>query len=122
MRLRPQELGYTQVETGVIHQYHHIGLPGNDIFLASLHIGKDGTQVQQHRDKSHICQLLIMLHHRSANCRHQVSPEKAEFRLWVFYFQSSHQMRRVQVTRSFTDNQIILHINCQLSIELKPRL
>ena len=110
MCLRTQELGNTQVETGIIHQYHHIGLPGNYIFLASLHIGKDGTQVQQHRDKSHICQLLIMLHHRSANCRHQVSPEKAEFRLWVFYFQSSHQMRRVQVTGSFTDNQIILHI------------
>ena len=109
LRLCVDKLGDIQIESRIIYQNDNIRIPGNDIFLATSHIGKDSTQMEQHRNKSHISQLLIMFHHRTAYGSHQITAEKTKFSLRIFHLQSCHQMRSVQVTGGFAHNQIILH-------------
>ena len=109
LRTGMDKLGDIQVEPRIIHQNKNIRLPGCNVFLATLHIGKDGTQVQQDGNEAHIRQFLIMLHQRSAHSRHQVTAEKAELGLRVFRLQGSHQVRCMQVARGLAHNQIILH-------------
>ena len=109
LRMGMNKLGDIQVESRVIHQNKYIRLPGRNIFFAPLHIGKNSTQMQQDGNETHIRQFLIMIHRRSAHSRHQVAAKEAELGLRVFHLQSAHQVRRMQVTGSFADNQIILH-------------
>lgn len=51
MEHRLYEFGYFQIKSRIIDQYNYIGLISADIFLASLHIIQDRTQVEQHRNK-----------------------------------------------------------------------
>ena len=105
------KLGYIQIKARIVHQNQHIRLPRNNVLLAALHIGKDGAQMQQYGNEPHIRQLFVMLHHHTAHCSHEVASEETELRLRVLLLQCSHQMGGMQVAGSFTDNQIILHIN-----------
>ena len=52
---------YFQVKPRIIHQNQDIRIPLNNIFLAQIHITKDCPQMKQHRDKSHVRHILIML-------------------------------------------------------------
>ena len=72
--------------------------------------------MKQYWNKSHIRQLFIMLHHRSSDGSHQISTEKAEIGLRIFRLEGRHQMGRMQVSGSFTDNQIVLHGNFELGV------
>ena len=94
------KLGYIQIKARIVHQNQHIRLPRNNILLAALHIGKDGAQMQQYGNEPH-----------TAHCSHEVASEETELRLQVLLLQCSHQMGGMQVAGSFTDNQVILHIN-----------
>ena len=105
------KLGYIQIKARIVHQNQHIRLPRNNVLLAALHIGKDGAQMQQYGNEPHIRQLFVMLHHHTAHCSHEVASEETELRLRVLLLQCSHQMGGMQVAGSFTDNQVILHIN-----------
>ena len=40
-----QELSYLEIKSRIIYQDHYIRLPFHNIFLASLHVRKDGTQM-----------------------------------------------------------------------------
>ena len=40
-----QELSYLEIKSRIIYQYHYIRLPFHNIFLASLQVRKDGTQM-----------------------------------------------------------------------------
>ena len=110
LRLGMHEFGNIEVESRIVYQDYYIRIPGNDILLATFHVCKNGAQMKQHRNKTHISQFLIMLNHCSADSRHQVAPEKTEISLRVFCFQGRHQMGCMQVAGCFADNQIILHI------------
>ena len=99
---------YIEVEARIVHEYKHVRLPLKDILLAHLHILQYGTQVQQHRYKTHIGQVAVVHHTRATDCRHQVTAEETELRMLIALFQSLHQMRGVQVSTGFTDNQVIL--------------
>ena len=96
-RLLLYKLGYFQVKAGIIHQNHYIRSPTNNVLLTFFHIPKDSTQMQQHRDKTHISQFFVMLHPRSTNSRHQVSAKETEFCFRIFLYQGTHQIRCVQI-------------------------
>ena len=81
----------------------------HNVILTTLHVGKDSAQVHQYGYKTHVGQLAIVLHPRTAHCRHQVTAQKTEFSLRVFLLQSRHQVRRMKVARGFTNDQIVLH-------------
>ena len=83
------KFGNIQIESRIIYQNDNIRIPGNDIFLATSHIGKDSTQMEQHRNKSHISQLLIMFHHRTAYGSHQITAEKTKFSLRIFHLRKN---------------------------------
>lgn len=73
MRMRTHKLGDVQIEAWIVDQYHHIGLPSHNVILTTLHVGKDSAQVHQYGYKTHVSQLAIVLHPRTAHCRHQVT-------------------------------------------------
>ena len=66
--------------------------------------------MQQHRNESHVSQFTVVLHHRAAYSRHLVASIKAELCLGVFLLQRRHQVRSVQVARSLSCYEIILHL------------
>ena len=84
-----------QVKARIIHENHTIGLPCTDILLTHFHITKYRWQMEQHGDKAHIGQLLIVAHAGTANGRHQVTSEESELSLFVNIFQGAHQVRCV---------------------------
>ena len=88
---------YFQVESRIIHQNHHIRLPFQDIRLTEIHILEDSTQMQQDRNKAHICQFLVMLDQRSTDFTHQVTAKETEFSLCIPFFQGLHQIGRMQI-------------------------
>ena len=95
-------LGYIEVKPRIVDEYHHVGLPLQDVLLAHLHVAQDGGQVQQYGDKTHICQLAVVLDHRTAYSSHQVAAEEAELRLSVALLQTLHQVRRMKVAAGLT--------------------
>ena len=88
----PKKLGDVEVETGLIDEYHHVGLPVDDVAFAHRHVLKDGSQVQQHRDKAHVGHLFEVPNACSADSRHEVAAQKSKLGLWVFALQGLHKM------------------------------
>ena len=78
------KLGYIQIESRIVHQNNNIRLPGNNVFFTTLHICKDSAQMEQHGNKTHVCQFFIMFHHRSSDGSHQITSEKPEISLRIF--------------------------------------
>ena len=76
--------GHLHVESRIVHQNNNIRLPGNNISFTTLHICKDSAQMEQHGNKTHVCQFFIMLHHRSSDGSHQITSEKPEISLRIF--------------------------------------
>ena len=76
-------LGYLQVKARIVDEDDYIRLPLADVLFTHLHITKNGAQVQQHRNETHISQFAIMLHTSAPNSSHQVAPKEAELRLRV---------------------------------------
>ena len=107
--MRMHEFRHRQVETGIIHQNQHIGVPFQHVPFACLHIMQYRTQMEQHGNKPHIGQFFIMPNQSPALRLHQVSPQKSEIRFGIPGFQFFHQMRRMQIPTGLTDNQIIFH-------------
>ena len=104
-----QELSYLEIKSRIIYQYHHIRFPFHYIFLTSLHVRKDGTQMQQYRYKTHICQLLKMLDASATFSSHQIAAEETEFCKLVYFFQRAHQSAGMQISTSLAYYQVILH-------------
>ena len=116
---RMHKLSNIEIKARIIHQNDHIGRPRHDVLLASLHVGKNGRQMQQHRDKPHVGQLFIMLHHCSSHGSHQITAKEAKFSFRVFLFQCSHQVGSMQIARSLANNQIIFHNSQDFSSSIK---
>ena len=100
---------YLQIETRIVDENNHIGIPLGNVLLAHLHISQDSAQVQQHGNETHVSQFAVVLHHRAAHCGHQVAAEKAELRLPVLRLQRLHQVRCVQIATGLTGYQVIFH-------------
>ena len=109
LRVRLDKFRYLQVKSRIVDQDDHIRLPLQDILLTHLHITKDGGKMEQDRDETHICQILVMLHTGTTHCRHHIASKEAELRMCILFLQRLHQMRRVQVTTRLSYYQIILH-------------
>ena len=99
----------TEVEAGIIHQYHHVGTPRRYVFLAHGHVAEDGGQMQKHRHEAHVGQLLIVLYPGAALGAHQVSTQETELRLGVFRLQGTHQVAGMQVATGLSYDDVILH-------------
>ena len=105
-----QKLSNIQIKTRIIYKNHHIRFPFHNILLAFFHIGKDGTQMQENRHKTHICQFLIMLDTGSTFGSHQVTAEETKLCQFIHFFQRAHQSAGMQITTCLAYYQIILHI------------
>ena len=103
------KFGNLQIKSWIIYQNYHIWIPSNNILLAKLHVLENGAQMQKHWNKTHISQFLIMLDTGSSHSTHQISTEKTEISFSIQLLQSTHQIGCMQISRSFTNNQIILH-------------
>ena len=82
-------------------------MPCGNVLLAHFHIAQDGSQVQQHRHKTHIGQFAVVLHQCAANGSHQVTAEKTELGISVLLFQRLHQVRGMKVATGFSGYQIV---------------
>ena len=102
-------LGNIKIEAWIVYQYHNVRLPGKNVLLTVLHVVQYRAQVQQHRHETHVSQFPIVFDARTTHFRHQVTTEEAELSLCIALFQHTHQVRGVQVTRGFSNYQIILH-------------
>ena len=105
-----QKLSNIQIKTRIIYKNHHVRFPFHNILLAFFHIGKDGTQMQENRHKTHICQFLIMLDTGSTFSSHQVTTEEPKLCQFIHFFQRAHQSAGMQITTCLAYYQIILHI------------
>ena len=103
-------LGYVEVEPWIIHQDQHVRLPLGNVSLALSHVSQDDGQMHQHRDETHISHFFVVLHHRSSHRSHLVATIETELSRRILLLQLSHQIRGVQVARSLSRYQIILHI------------
>ena len=81
-----------EVESGIVDQYQHVGLPFHDVPLTGRHVLQDGVQVQQYRYETHISHLFVVLHQRASNTFHQVTTIETEFSLAVLQQQRLHQV------------------------------
>ena len=81
-----QELSDIQIKSRIIYKNHHIRFPLYNILLTSLHIGKDSTQMHQHRNKAHIGKFLVMLDASASLGSHQVTSEESKLRKLVNIF------------------------------------
>ena len=64
--------GNTQVETGIIHQDHHVRLPTPDILTTQADIGLDLTEILQYGQKSHDSRIFVMPDDLRSCLTHQV--------------------------------------------------
>ena len=119
LRFRMHKLGNIEIKARIIHQNNNIRRPCHDVLLTSLHVGKDGSQMQQYRNKAHVSQLLIMLHHRSSYSSHHITAKETEFSPRILLFQCSHQVRSVQIARGFANNQIVFHNSQDFNSSIK---
>ena len=85
-------LGYFQIETRIIYQYNHIGTKCGNILFTQTHVRQNFIEIHQHRNKSHISHIPIMLYQRTATRSHQVTAEKTKFGVRIFLLQGSHQI------------------------------
>ena len=86
-----QELGYVEIETRIVDQYHDIGLPFHDVTFAERHVLENGGQMKQHWDEAHICQIAVMAHERATLRLHQVATEETKLGLGVVLPQRAHE-------------------------------
>ena len=91
LRVLMHVFGYSEVKSGVVYQYHHVGLPLQNVGLAQAHTLEDGGQMHQYGHEAHVGQLAIMLHARASYGTHQVAPEESELGRRVFLQQGFHQ-------------------------------
>ena len=84
--------GYIEIEAWIVDKDNDIGLPLRNILLTHLHILKDGTQVKQDGDETHVGQLAIVADTRASDSSHQVASEETELSLSVALLQSLHQV------------------------------
>ena len=103
------KFGNLQIKSWIIYQNYHIRIPIYDILLAKLHILENGAQMQKHWNKTHISQFFIMLNTGSSYSTHQIPTKETEISIHILLLQGTHQIGRMQISRSFTNNQIILH-------------
>ena len=99
-----------EVEARIIDKDEDIRIPRHNIPLAKAHIGENRAQMHEYRNEAHICEFAIMLHALPANSRHKVTAEEAELGTAVNTLYCFHQVRRVKVARSLTNNEIIFHM------------
>ena len=76
------KFGNLQVEARIIHENDYIGVPCHNVLLALVHVSKNGPQMQQYGNETHIGQFLIMFHSGSTDGAHQISSKETEIRLW----------------------------------------
>ena len=65
--------------------------------------------MQQDGNETHICQLFVVLHQRTAHSGHHVASEEAKLRLRVVRLQATHQMGGVKVARRLAGNEVVFH-------------
>ena len=65
-------LGNLQIEARIINQDNDIRLVLTDIFPADLHIAEYGSQVHEHRDKTHKSHFPVMFDQSSSYLFHQI--------------------------------------------------
>ena len=87
IRLLFQELSNIEIKAGIIHQDNYIRFPFHDIILTHLHVGKDGSQMQQNGNEAHISQFFIMLHTSTSLGSHQIASEEPELSKFIHFFQ-----------------------------------
>ena len=101
-----------QIETCIIHQYHHVWLPLANILLTQFHPPHYLWKMQQHWNEPHVRQLTIMHHqmsHVTCRSKHIVSSEETKLCLRVFLYQRCHEVSGMQIARCLTCDDIILH-------------
>ena len=103
------ELGYVEIEAGIVDKYDNVGLPCEDIFLAHGHVAEDSGQVKQNGDETHVGKLAKMFYTCSAFGRHQVTAKVAELSRFVVCLQRLHQMAGMKVSRGFAHNEVVFH-------------
>ena len=102
-------LGYLQIKTGIINQDNDIRPVLTDVFPANLHVAEYGSQVHEHRDEPHKRHFPVMFNQSSSYPFHQISAQETEISLRIRMLNGTHQVRCVQIPRSFTGYEIIFH-------------
>ena len=105
-----QKLGYVEIKTWIINQYHHIRVPLDYVALTESHVSEYGSEMQQDRHKAHICQVAIVAHTHASGSRHKVASEETELSLAVDSSERLHKPRRMKVATCLTGNKIIFHL------------
>ena len=91
------KLRYLQIKAGIVDKDDAIGLPGEDIVLAHLHVREYRWQMEKHRNEAHIGEVAIVAHAGATNGCHQVASEEAKLRFCVKILQRLHQMGCMEV-------------------------
>ena len=102
-------LGNIEIKAWIVDKNKSIRLPLYDVALAHGHILEDSVQMQEHRNKTHICKFAVMSHTLASYSRHKVATKEAKLGVVVNLFKRRHKMRSVQVARCFANYQVILH-------------
>lgn len=93
------ELRNLEVEARIVDKNHGVGPPLHDVALAERHVAQNSAQVEQYGDDAHVRQFAVVAHACASDSRHHVAAEEAKLSFRVFFEQSLHKMRGVQVAR-----------------------
>ncbi len=91
---------YLEIESRVVNQNHHIGLPLLYVLFAERNIAEKLARLHEHFHKADYRSLLVMLHKASRivllasaeDFVHKVATPESDFRLRVFRIYAFHQI------------------------------
>ena len=108
-RVRLHVAGNLEVEAGIVHQNHHIGLPVEDVPLALAHLAQYRAGMQEDGPDAHVSHVAIVAHQLSPLRLHHVAAITAEDSLGIALPQGCNEMAGVQVATGFAGNEIVFH-------------
>ena len=109
LRILVDKLRNVEIEPWIIHEDKHIGIVFHNILLADGHITEYRPQVEQYRNKAHVCKFSVMFHPRAAHGRHKIAAEEAEVSLGIPLLQRLHKMGGMKVAARLPGNYIVFH-------------
>ena len=99
-----------EIETGIVHKNHRIGLPSGNFLFATLHATQNGRKMKQNGNEAHVGKVSVVTKQFPAGSFHFIAAVTAELCFGIFLLQRHHQMCGVEVSTGFTGNKKVLHV------------
>ena len=98
-----------QIETGIIHQHHTMGLPRFDGVFAVAKGAQNRPKVEHHLHKAHVRQIPVVAQQLHTLGLHEVAAETAKLGFGIVRPKRTDEMGGVQIAGGFAGYEEIAH-------------